>query len=462
MKKVVFILFFIFFSFNVFAFPEGVYPIESTRQEVETGVFIVQGTDGRWYQETGQNDLGEVEYKGLTGKEDTYINIMKSLEEALKNPSQDYSSVLPKPVDKEDENSFPEGYNGGYVIVVNETIWMDWDKNVTVVSPSRNTYFVDSYYYLNGKLYFHYTDYTYLDYRGQVQYAGRPGDGVVSEWTTNMPIRERDDRLGYIQGSGYTYTNLYPTGQEGNMPDGWSSSAYRGFGNPDEEGQTPENDPFNPDNPNYNPQLVKDIQEHILNLNLRVKLDWSEFWVEFDKRIPQLQNGGIPVEDKDKDNPFSLDDIDWEKAATKEDSWFVKLMKAIFDFFKGLIVPPDVEVTNSDGTKSKQNYFAFEFNNMHTTFSEKVPVVEQVGTLVNDLNTSFISSSDTSPDVEVDFGTINLMGDDYGSSDFKFKLLDFSFMNEQSRQVIHGVILLFCWLKFIIALPTKIQKLIRG
>lgn len=211
--------------------------------------------------------------------------------------------------------------------------------------------------------------------------------------------------------------------------------------------------------------------------------------MNYDELVEALKKAGFGSVHIDNigDNsqyPDDLGSIDWMEEEQKEDSWIIKLFKAIAKFFRSLIIPDDVEVQNDDGTTTKENFFTHEFRSMHKEFKEKVKVADQAETLYKNL-TGELESYETN-----DIEDINVSGyfgmssqpmrmmaayeaeDEAAVCDngisvlnlegVEMKVLDFSFMNKQAANFIKEIILLLAWLKFIIGLPKRIQKLIKG
>lgn len=258
---------------------------------------------------------------------------------------------------------------------------------------------------------------------GPVQNGSQWEKISISDFSTNVPFWLADD------GTSMPLTNeAYECIGDG----------YTGLGSPG----VPKRD--------SNGSYVYDEQGNII-------LDVPSFTPEQDTQNPQSPLYIDP-------NPYNRGDKDidgvipWLKRIAELIKWLpTQINTTTQNNVTSLFVPEDIK--NDDG--STTNYFQFEFNSLHNDFSSKMPVIDQVGSLYNDMTTGF-SDAETSeaPDVSMNLGSISLMGEE--SQPLEFNILDFSFMNEEARAIMHGVILLIAWLRFIVALPKKIQRLIRG
>lgn len=88
---------FLLFSSILYA-SDKVYYLQDTMQETEpgSGIYIIQGTDGRWYQMNGQDDSGEVIHEPLpTGNQvsDKILDVLYKLDEFTKGSSGSDTSL---------------------------------------------------------------------------------------------------------------------------------------------------------------------------------------------------------------------------------------------------------------------------------------------------------------------------------------------------------------------------------
>lgn len=480
MKKIIFLLL-ILVSFNLYAStasptssPENkVYYIQSTMQETEpgSGIYIIQGTDGRWYQMNGQDDSGEVEYEGLpTGNPvaDRIQDIIYKLDEFEKATGVDIDTTVNTPdgITGSDVPDFINGDSGNvgsayylYVRVGNAIGRFILNQNL----PGGGAFYID-----DG------------DYFGNVYLAIPQQGGASFEWLTPERFSISSGNYNGLDCWTIWMYNFISGGK--NDVSIWTNSilvdASLKNGQNRYDQKNP-NVPFNVPGGYVTPgQDV--IDKEIENGNITVTTTTTNYFNvqlkgpidaniknldEILSKLSELQIG-FPLypddpEDGEKDF-FDVSDIDFEKAAAEGDNWFVRLLKGIANFLKSLIVPNDVEVTNSDGSKSKHNYFTFEFNNMHTDLVKKMPAVEQVGTLT-DTFIDAVNYNSGSNSVDEDGNFIEPTAPNF-SIEYEgqtVNLIDFSSWG-QARSILHCIILFCAWFQFIFKLPKRLQKLVKG
>lgn len=412
-KLIIFILFFLF-SFSLYAsvppvlpptVATGVYPIPSTLEEVSEGVWIVQGTDGRTYQVSEPDEDGSIRYQTLTGKYDWAFDMMQDIDEYLKKytkvpslgstGSSGSSDSHYKPVKDIINTSGLDTSiiedSKGYVMIIEytdttkSTVW-----SYSIFYGIYATSLPDS----TGRFNFEApsSSYSYFWYESNPSKVWFTENTSPYVGTLIAPINRYD-----------VYTNIYNPDvlPPSSSSDGFNFN-YTGWGDPWTD-VAPEDDPYNPDNPNYNPQLIQDVQNSVLQLNMRIKIDWSEFWPEFDKRY---KPNNITIENNDI---FNLDDIDFEKELSSQDSWFVKLLKAILKFIKSIFIPSDVQIVNSDGSTKKENYFVYNLKDMTNDFSKKFNYDNYTNKITN---LTLVSTSDEDDDTNTDTGTSTPVLDD--------------------------------------------------
>lgn len=129
---------------------------------------------------------------------------------------------------------------------------------------------------------FKYDSYTYSSWHDGHK-IHTSGSGVVSNGSMYKSYIDDGIMSFYYN----YYTNGFP---DSNLPDGgWLKEGYTGYGDP-EKGIKPEYDPFNPDSPEFNPQLVEDIKNGIGQLNLRIKIDSNDI-------VKAIQESSFNAED---------------------------------------------------------------------------------------------------------------------------------------------------------------------
>ena len=422
MKKYLFLFLFFILCFNVYAFPDGVYPVPSTRQEVEPGIFIIQGTDGRWYQETIPEEDEDITYLSLTGKYDSIFEAM-----------QKFDDFLGKPVDVPNYDSTPvdnSKYKSDPVI----------DNNYLTKPELKGLYYLDQYQYkTDGTLYYRVIAYfktgnfvlrngkTELEVSCLYQYSINGTTGESSFFKVNNALFP-----SYYDRYNIKWTTNYYVDNSNNTYPGMGS-LYTGYGNPD-LGIDPGNDINNPDADVYVPVEEREpvlptwvdntslfgVLGNILNA---IKYNTAIVIHKSDLVISQLEllknNPGLIVPENDD---LNITDVDFTADINSNDNWFVKLLKAIAKFLSSLIVPGDVityeTVSNSDGSTStverKTNYFVYNFKDMTNNFSQKFGYEQYTNKLTNltltsnDSNGSSSSSSSVVLDDSIFGGYISL------------------------------------------------------
>lgn len=368
-------------SFNLFAsdipvlppvVADGVYPIPSTLEEVSNGVWIVQGTDGRTYQISEPAEDGTLRFLSLTGKYDYIFDMFQDLDKYIDFP--DSSNILGSNFRENEKIAFPDEEipipSGNYLIFnyggddqgltfTNKNVYVGvTDMNITR-DDERTTYkfnclSVIKYRWIIGTRPFRYSS--------AVSSGGAQSVGLAH------------DRVPHNQ---TVYTNAFPTSM--NVSQGWHvEMGYTGYGDP-AKGITPENDPFNPESPLYDKQVVDDIMNSVLNLNMRIKIDWSEFWPEFDKRLPALKVPDDVEDDEEEDVELDVKDKVGKKNKLIFDNALKNLTGKIDKIQIGDTGSSDEEV--DDSIVKEESVLTFPFKILKR-FADGVTSIEKNDTIV--------------------------------------------------------------------------------
>lgn len=463
MKKILFLLCAFLICIPVFAseppslpstVAPSVYPVPSTLEEVSPGVWVVKGTDGRNYQLTKPSDNGEVEILDSIYPLDIATDIFideynKRADEIVEQNKKQYEDTLgivdiPKEYHLPSSSDVPSFANGrlgtGYSYIFVKQ-YVDDDYNLTLVQVDPSAFSVENWSTKSSDPSY-ISDYVSLH-------------GVIS---CKVIERHTDDGncfvsyyLGHensviIKASKHAYANFHAEFYT-NSPSVYPSltSSVSSLGSNVEyftDEPTIENEAELDVIPYDGGYSIKGQNVKVINFDELVsKLKAAGFTGYINPKIDAIDPPGTG--DGSAELP-GLDKIDYFGEEKEDDSFIVKIFKAVAKFLKSLIVPDDV--TLSDG--SKVSYLQNRVDGFNTQIHEKMPLIEQCGSLCD----SFLSASsydDVQPSFEIE----------YEGQTVSF--IDFSFFSKY-RSWLHDIILFCAWFRFVFKLPRRLQAIVSG